>query len=313
MSWVATAISSVADVALPAIEGLGSSALSGLGSLGSSALSALGTTGGGLAASALGGLLGANKSASAAQNAAQLQAQAAANAQAQQQANFNTINAQQAPQRTAGYNALNTLGSLGSGTYQQYDANGNPIGVGQGSGYLTRQFGDQDLNANLAPNYAFQLQQGQGATNALNNVAGGGGNAAQGLQQFTQNFAGNAYQNAFNNFQNQRTNIYNTLAGIAGIGQTGQSAANTAGTNLANTNAQLGVGAASALGQGQVGAAQAYGGAINQLGSNATLYSLLNQNNSVNPINYSSPTQAQIAQPGGLQTYFGSNNSAPIQ
>ena len=254
--------------------------------------------------SAILGLYSANKTASAATNAANLQAQAAANAQQLQQQNFNTINQQQAPQRAAGYNALNQLGALGSGTYQQYDVNGNLTTTGQGSGYLTRQFGDQDLNANLAPNYAFQLQQGQGATNALNNVAGGGGNAAQGLQQFTQNYAQGAYQNAFNNFQAQRTNIYNTLAGIAGIGQTGQSAVNAAGTNAATTNAQLGVGAASALGQGQVGAAQAYGGAINQLGSSATLSSLLNQNNSLNSTNYSSPTQAQIAQPGGISSYF---------
>ena len=230
-----------------------------------------------IAASAGAGIWGASKTASAAAHAADLQAQAAANAQALQQEQFNTVNQEQAPQRAAGYSALNQLGQLGSGTYQIYDANGNPTGSGQGTGYLTRQFGDQDLNANIAPNYAFQLQQGQGVTNALNNVGGGGGNAAQGLQQFTQNFAGNAYQNAFNNFNTQRSNIYNTLAGIAGIGQTGQSAVNAAGANNATAQGQLGVGAASALGQGQVGAAQAYSGAINNLSNNATLWSLLSQ------------------------------------
>ena len=40
---------------------------------------------------------------------------------------------------------------------------------------------------------------------------------------------------------------------------------------------QLGVGAASAQGQGLIGQAQAYGGAINQLGNSATLWSLLSQ------------------------------------
>ena len=236
--------------------------------------------------SALLGLYGANKSANAAENAAQMQANAATAAAELQNEQFNTINQQQAPQRATGYNALNQLGQLGSGTYQQYDANGNVIGTGQGSGYLTRQFGDQDLNSNLAPNYNFQLQQGQGATNALNNVAGGGGNAAQGLEQFTQNFAGNAYQNAFTNFNNQRSNIYNTLAGIAGIGQAGQSATNAAGTNATNAIGQLGVGAASALGQGQVGAANAYSGAINNVGNNLTLWSLLgNKTPSVTPVN----------------------------
>ena len=236
--------------------------------------------------SAVLGLYGANKSANAAEDAAKMQADAATAAAQLQNQQFNTINQQQAPQRAAGYNALNQLGQLGSGTYQQYDANGNVIGAGQGSGYLTRQFGDQDLNSNLAPNYNFQLQQGQGATNALNNVAGGGGNAAQGLEQFTQNFAGNAYQNAFTNFNNQRSNIYNTLAGIAGIGQAGQSAVNAAGTNATNAIGQLGVGAASALGQGQVGAANAYSGAINNVGNNLTLWSLLgNKTPSVTPVN----------------------------
>ena len=239
-----------------------------------------------IGASAALGLYSANKSANAAEDAAKMQADAATAAAQLQNQQFNTINQQQAPQRAAGYNALNQLGQLGSGTYNQYDANGNVIGAGQGSGYLTRQFGDQDLNSNLAPNYNFQLQQGQGATNALNNVAGGGGNAAQGLEQFTQNFAGNAYQNAFTNFNNQRSNIYNTLAGIAGIGQAGQSATNAAGTNAANAIGQLGVGAASALGQGQVGAANAYSGAINNVGNSVTLWSLLgNKTPSVTPVN----------------------------
>jgi len=230
--------------------------------------------------SAVLGLYGANKSANAAEDAAKMQADAATAAAQLQNQQFNTINQQQAPQRATGYSALNQLGQLGSGTYQIYDANGNVVGTNQGSGYLTRQFGDQDLNSSLAPNYNFQLQQGQDATKALNNVAGGGGNAAQGLEQFTQNFAGNAYQNAFNNFNTQRSNIYNTLAGIAGIGQAGQSATNAAGTNATNAIGQLGVGAAGALGQGQVGAANAYSGALNNIGNNISLWALLNSKSS---------------------------------
>lgn len=232
-----------------------------------------------LGGSALLGAWSANKQASAAEQAAQLQAQAAQQATALQKQEFDTINQQQAPYRGAGYTALNQIGALGAGPYQQYDASGNPIGTATGSGYLTKQFGAEDLNSQLAPNYAFTLGQGQQATQAQNNVGGGliGGNALQGLQQFTQNYAGNQYQNAFNNFQTQRSGIYNTLASIAGIGQTGQSAVNAAGTNAANNIGQLGVGAAGALGQGGIGAAQAYGGAINQLGNNATLYALLNQ------------------------------------
>jgi len=86
-----------------------------------------------------------------------------------------------------------------------------------GSGYGTRQFSNADLNAQLAPNYDFQLKQGQGNAAALANTAGGqlSGNALQGLNTFTQNFAANAYQNAFNNFQNQRNNIFGNLTGVS--------------------------------------------------------------------------------------------------
>jgi hypothetical protein len=231
------------------------------------------------AAQGLTGLGSALIGSSAAQKAADIQSAAAQSATALQGQMFNTINQQQAPYRTAGYNALNQLGGLGSGTYQMYDAAGNPTTQGTGTGYLTKQFGPSDLQAGLAPNYDFMLQQGQMANQRQANIGGGaiGGNALQGLQKYTQDYAGNAYQNAFTNYQNQRSNIYNTLAGIAGIGQTGQTATNTAGTNLANAQSQLGVGSAAAQAAGQIGTAGAYGNALGQLGSGLTLASLLNQ------------------------------------
>lgn len=220
---------------------------------------------------------------SAAQKAADIQSAAAQNATALQGQMFNQINQQQAPYRSAGYNALNQLGGLGSGQYQQYDTAGNPTTMGTGTGYLTKQFGPADLAAGLAPNYDFMLQQGQMANQRAANVGGGalGGNALQGLQKYTQDYAGNAYQNAFQNFQNQRTNIYNTLAGIAGIGQTGQTATNQAAQNATTAQTQLGVGSAAAQAAGQVGTAGAYGNALGQLGSGLTLASLLNQRGNV--------------------------------
>jgi len=235
------------------------------------------------AAQGLTGLGSALIGSSAAQKAADIQSAAAQGASQLQGQMFNTINQQQAPYRTAGYNALNQLGGMGAGQYQQYDAAGNPTTMGTGSGYLTKQFGPADLAAGLAPNYDFMLQQGQMANQRAANVGGGaiGGNALQGLNKFTQDYAGNAYQNAFNNFQSQRTGIYNTLAGIAGIGQTGQTATNTAGSNLANAQSQLGVGSAAAQAAGNIGTASAYGNALSGLGSGLTLASLLNQRGNV--------------------------------
>lgn len=233
-------------------------------------------------AAAIGGsaLLGAFSSS----NAANQQSQAAANAQALQQQNLDRINNQQQAGRSAGYSALNSIGSMLPGQQQTYDAQGNPTGSQQGSGYLTNQFGAADLNSNLAPNYAFQLGQGQQATNAQNNATGGfvGGNAMKSLQDYTQNYASGAYQNAFNNYQTQRTGIYNTLAGIAGLGQTAQNQSNQAGSNAANAMGQAGIGGAAANAAGQIGVANQLSGGMQGLGNLNYLSNLLGSNQGSN-------------------------------
>ena len=231
-------------------------------------------------------IIGAN----AASSAADTQSAAAKAAIDQQQANFNTINQQQAPYRAAGYTALNDIAGMTSGQTPQYDASGNVVKdaagnpvMNTGSGYLQHQFDATDLKNGLAPNYDFMLQQGQMANQRAANVGGGGlsGNTLQGLQKYTQDYAGNAYQNAFTNYQNQRSNIYNTLASIAGIGQTGQNATNTAATNATNATSQLGVGSAAAQAAGQTGTANAYSNALGNVTNNYTLAALLNQGGKV--------------------------------
>jgi len=221
--------------------------------------------------------------ADSARKASDIQSAAAKDATALQGQMFNTINQQQAPYRTAGYGALNQIGGLGGGQYTTYDAAGNPTGTAQGSGYLTHQFDATDLQKGLAPNYDFMLQQGQMANQRAANMGGGalGGNALQGLNKYTQDYAGNAYQNAFTNYQNQRSNIYNTLAGIAGIGQTGQTATNTAAQNATNAASQLGIGSAAAQAAGQVGSTNALANTAGNIVNNYTLASLLNQSGRV--------------------------------
>jgi hypothetical protein len=203
----------------------------------------------------------------AAENAANAQMQAAGQATGLQRDVFNTINTQQAPYRSVGYGALNTLQSMLPGQYQQYDSSGNPIGTATGTGYLTKQFTNADLNANLAPNYEFMKNQGLGAIRQNVNVGGGGSNANLSAVKFAEDYSRGAYQDAFNNFQTQQGNIYNRLAGVAGIGQAGQSQSNTAGTNFANAAGQLGVGSATAYGAGQVGAANAWSGVASSVPS----------------------------------------------
>jgi len=238
-----------------------------------------------------------------------------ANTAAYQQGLTNLYGEQQGiqkPYQATGRNALSTLGSLGTGTYQTFDANGNPTGTGTGSGYLQHQFDKNDLAAGLAPNYDFMLQQGQMANQRAANMGGGGigGNALTGLNKFTQDYAGNAYQNAFTNYQNQRQNIFGNLSKLADVGQTANnqllSASNTYGTNYGNSvnslnnaltsasnqmqtgygqygtnTANLATGLGQAQAQNAAAGANLNAGALQSIGNTALLSGLLNQRGSV--------------------------------
>jgi len=222
-------------------------------------------------------LLGGSFSGSAAKKGAQIQADAAQRSADLQKQMFDIQNAQQAPFRQTGYNALNQIGKLGSGTYNIYDTSGNPTGVGTGTDYFTKQFGPEEFAAGMDPGYAFRLAQGQRQLNAQQNAAGGliGGNALTGMQDYTQGLASQEYNNAFNRFNTQRGNIFNNLAAIAGLGTTsvGQTtnAAVNAGANIGNAISNVG----SALGSGQVGQANALGGGLAGAGSSYLLSQLL--------------------------------------
>jgi hypothetical protein len=250
--------------------------------------------------SLLGGLLGSGS----AQSAANTQAQSAQNALDFQKQQFATTQAQGAPYRGAGYNALNTLGGLGSGTYQMYDAQGNPTGTGTGTGYLTKEYTPADFAQGIDPGYQFRLQQGQEATNRMANMGGGliSGNALKGAEDYTQGLASQEYGNAFNRFQTNRGNIYNTLAGIAGLGNAAYGTSASAGTSAANTigNTIQGIGQAQAA--GTVGASNAISGGLQNAGNQYYLSQLLS--NKTPGVNYSlgggigyTPV-APITQPG---------------
>jgi len=228
-----------------------------------------------MAGSAVLGLLGSNKQASAASNAADMQSRATDAAAAQQREMFDIQNAQQAPYRQAGYGALTQIGQM------------LPDFTKMPAAY--RDFTAADLKTNLAPNYEFMKQQGLGATRQALNVGGGGSNVERGGVKFAEDYASNAYQNALQNYMAQNTqgfnqqqtgmgNVYNRLAGIAGIGQTAVGQTSALAQNTASNIGQLGIGGASALGAGQIGAANAYAGGMQGVGNAATLASLIRPN-----------------------------------
>ena len=159
-----------------------------------------------------------------------------------------------------GVGALTNAYNTSQSTLQPYSG----IGLTQlnsllNSGYLTNQFNNTDLNANLAPNYSFMLGQGQTANRQQNNLTGGvnSGNADVALQNYTQGYAQNAYQDAFNNYQNQRNSIFKNLSPIATMGQSGTNALATGQTAYGNSLANLYTGQGTALAGNAIGAGNA--------------------------------------------------------
>lgn len=166
---------------------------------------------------------------------------------------------------------------------EQRAAGGGTGAGGIGQGQFTHQFNADDLNANLAPNWEFALKQGQGAVaNAANATGGMGGNYGKGLIDYTIGKAGDLYQQAFQNYAANQTNIYNRLASVAGLGQTANAQAGVAGVSLAGNvgNAQMAAGQAQAA--GQVGSANALGSGATNAASWYALPQIMNQNRTQN-------------------------------
>jgi len=235
--------------------------------------------------SAIAGLLGSRMQANAASSAANTQSAAARYAADLQQRQFDLINQQQGPYRQAGYSALDQISGMMPSLTQQAPA--------------YRPFTAEDLKSNLAPNYQFMLQQGLGANKQGANVGGGGTNMSRGATKFAEDYASNAYQNALGNYMSQQQqgfnqqqtstgNIFNRLAAIAGIGQAGQSQVNQAGLNTASNIGGAAMAGAGYQAAGQVAGANAYSGALSNLGNAGMMYGLMNRPSGGGNITYGS-------------------------
>jgi hypothetical protein len=241
-----------------------------------------------VAAALIGGgasIIGGYMAGQGAKAGAQTQADAMRESARLQKEMFDVQNEQQKPYREAGYSALGDISGM--------------------KPYLTKQFGPEDFQAGIDPSYNFRLQQGNLAATNLANRAGGaiGGNTLQGLIDYGQGAASQEYGNVFNRFQTQRSNIYNNLASIAGLGQTslGQTG-QLSGTTAANVGSAIS-GAGSAIGGGQIAASNAYGGGLQGAGNAYMLSQMLNQRNPVTPTGGSMPTSMQA--PSSFDPYQG--------
>lgn len=192
--------------------------------------------------------------AAASNSASRTQANAANRATDTQMQMFQQQRGDQAPYREAGSTALNSiLGGFGLG-----DASG-----GVDSGYFNHQFNKDDLNSQLAPNFDFMRTIGSGGVSNMANAMGGlGGNSLAEISKWNTGFAQNAYQQAFENYQNQRAGIFGRLQGIANLGQAAASNQATGGSTYAGNIAGTQTGAGNALAAGQIGVGNAASGAL---------------------------------------------------
>jgi hypothetical protein len=191
------------------------------------------------------GVLGSRASKKAAEQSAQAMREAA---QIQERM-FQQQRSDLAPYRETGYTALRDIDVR------------KPL--------FTAQFGPEQMAQYLDPSMEFRRKLGEQTTARMLNVGGGAisGNTLRGLEEFGQNLASTEYGNAFNRFQNERTNIYNTLANIAGMGQQAVNTGVQASQQAAGNLGQLAVGQGQAQAAGTVGSANALGGAIQGMGN----------------------------------------------
>jgi hypothetical protein len=214
-------------------------------------------TGTALALGAAGSLAAGAMGASAAKSAARTQAAAADRAMAQEREMYDISREDLAPYREQGYTALKDIEGM--------------------KPFLTGQFGPAQFEQYLDPSMAFRQRLGEQSTARLANVGGGAlsGNTLRALTDYGQGLASTEYGNAFNRFQTERGNIYNTLANIAGMGQGAVNTGVSAAQNFGQQMTGLTTGQGAALAGGQVGMANALGGGIQNAGNMAFLQSVM--------------------------------------
>jgi hypothetical protein len=215
----------------------------------------------------------------AAKSAAQTQASAADRAAANERAMYEQSREDLAPYRETGYTALKDIEGM--------------------KPFLTSQFGPDQFAQYLDPSMAFRQRLGTQATERMANVGGGAlsGNTLRALTDYGQGLASTEYANAFGRFQTDRTNIYNTLANIAGMGQGAVNTGVRSGETFAAGQTGLTTGQAAAQAAGTVGQANAYSGALGNVGNMAFLSSLMRPQAVAQQPIPTGPTTGQIYNP----------------
>lgn len=238
-----------------------------------------------VASAVIGGVVASDSS----RRAANAQKDAANQASQTELQQYNQNREDMAPWREAGANAL---GQLTTGTAQGGDFN--------------RDFTLADFTKD--PDYDFRQQQGQRGVEASAAARGGllSGAALKGLTRYNQDYASGEFQNAYNRFNNDRTQRFNRLASVAGIGQTATRDVAQMGSQTASNVANNIIGAGNAQASSYVGQGNAISGAANTLGNFAMNRYYLSQ------MPGGASTMPTTPSYGGTPTYWDAAGSGPI-
>ena len=129
---------------------------------------------------------------------------------------------------------------------------------------LMKTFTNEDFVKD--PGYQFRLDEGQKALQRSAAARGGllSGAALKATSRYGQDYASNEFQNAFNRDTTNKTNIFNRLASVSGVGQTAANQNSQNAMMTGNNIAQNQIGAGNARASGYMGQANAITGSIGQ-------------------------------------------------
>ena len=212
-------------------------------------------------------LIGGAMASSAASKAAKTQARSADKATELQKQMYEEGVVRQKPFYEAGLTGQNRLMEL-------LGLGGDPNAQGYGS--AMRPFGMSDFETD--PGYAFRMKEGLKSLDQQAAARGGliSGNALRAAQQYGQDLGSQEYQNAYNRYQTNRTNVLNPLQSLLGQAQSTANTLGSAGQNYATNAGNTMMAAGAARASGYTGSADAWNRALG--GAAGTVVSGLNAN-----------------------------------
>ena len=229
-------------------------------------------------------VIGGVASSSAAGKAAKAQRQAADQAaQLEREQYYDQVNRQE-PFRQAGLKTTDEL-------MRQFGLGGDAASAGYGN--MLRDFTMADYQAD--PGYAFRMSEGLKGLDRQAAARGGliSGAALKAASDFSGKQASAEYSNAYNRYNQNRSQRYQMLTGQQTAGANATNAQNAASANYANAAGDAYMQAGNARASGYVGQGNAMSQAAGNIGNYFAQQQMLNR---LNP--YASPAQGAAIQSG---------------